>query len=228
MKYSHEGVGPSSSPDQKQYTAAMTKVHKKMETIAKKKDNPHFRSKYADLATICNELVGLLTDEGFAMPTYHTGWYGPEMGWCCLGVLRHESGEWASTLIPLINLPRQTSKGEQPPDMQGIGSAKTYAKRYALLDLTGAWVGEDDDDGNRASGREPVRQESKATVSKDAKGLAYQQAAIQAINDADSKEHAQKRLDMVRLRVKEKAVPVEVFHRVEAEFKKVWEKEVQA
>jgi hypothetical protein len=28
---------------------------------------------------------------------------------------------------------------------------------------------------------------------------------------------------MVRLRVKEKAVPVEVFHRVEAEFKKVWE-----
>lgn len=225
MRYASEGIGPSSSPELKQYTAALVRVHKKMGTIGKTKDNPHFRSKYADLATICNELVGLLTDEGFAMPTYHTGWYGPEMGWCCLGVLRHDSGEWASTLVPLINLPRQTSKGESPADMQGLGSAKTYAKRYALLDLVGAWVGEEDDDGNRASGRD--QQPAKAPP-KAAGHLAYQQGAINAINEAESKEHAKKHLDMVRLRAKEKAIPVEVFQRVEAEFKKVWEQEVHA
>ena len=224
MRYSSEGVGPSSSPETKQHTAALVRVHKKMETIAKKKDNPHFRSKYADLATICNELVGLLTEEGFAMPTYHTGWYGPEMGWCCLGVLSHDSGEWKSTLVPLINLPRETKNGTQPPDMQGFGSAKTYAKRYALLDLTGAWVGEEDDDGNRASGRTAsVQSAAKGEPKVDAKALAYQQGALNAINEADSKEHAKKHLDMVRLRAKEKAVPAEVFHRVEAEFKKVWE-----
>jgi hypothetical protein len=68
-----------------------------------------------------------------------------------------------------------------------------------------------------------VQSAAKGEPKVDAKALAYQQAALQAINEADSKEHAQKRLDMVRLRVKEKAVPAEVFHRVEAEFKKVWE-----
>ena len=230
MKYSHEGVGPSSSPELKQHTAALINVHKKMETIAKKKDNPHFRSKYADLATICNELVGLLTEVGFAMPTYHTGWYGPEMGWCCLGVLKHGSGEWTSTLVPLINLPRETKNGTQPPDMQGLGSAKTYAKRYALLDLVGAWVGEEDDDGNRASGRgaEQSATGKKPEVKTEPKHMVYLQGAINAINEADNKDQAKKHLDMVRLRAKEKAVPVEVFHRVEAEFKKVWETEVQA
>lgn len=228
MRYGNEGIGPSSSPELKQHTAALVRVHKKMGTIAKTKQNPHFRSKYADLATICNELVGLLTEEGFAMPTYHTGWYGPEMGWCCLGVLKHDSGEWTSTLVPLINLPRKTKDGEQPPDMQGFGSAKTYAKRYCLLDLAGAWVGEEDDDGNRSTGRAQEPQ-ARAVPSKPSNHLAYQQGAINAINDAETREQAQKHLDLVKLRAKEKAIPAEVFHRVEAEFKKRFDKqEVQA
>lgn len=222
MKYDHYGVGPSSSPELKQHTAALVRVHKKMETIARTKQNPHFRSKYADLATICNELVGLLTEEGFAMPTYHTGWYGTEMGWCCLGILKHDSGEWTSTLVPLINLPRKTKDGEQPPDMQGLGSAKTYAKRYALLDLVGAWVGEDDDDGNRSAGR-PAEPQAKPQATKASNHLAYQQGAINAINEASDKAQAQKHLDLVKLRAKEKAIPAEVFHRVEAEFKRKWE-----
>jgi hypothetical protein len=234
MRYATEGIGPSSSPELKQHTAALIKVHKRMETIAKTKANPHFRSKYADFATICNELVELLTSEGFAMPTYSTGWYGPEMGWCCHAVLKHESGEWSSTVVPLLNLPRKTKDGDQPPDMQGLGSAKTYAKRYALLDLVGAWVGEEDDDGNRSAGRyEAPESRSPRTSSEqrsalDQKSMAYLQGALNAISEADSKEHAKKHLDMVRLRAKEKAIPAEVFHRAEAEFKKVWEQEVKA
>lgn len=216
MRYQDAGVGPSSSPDVKQYTAAMVRVHKRLGTIGRTKDNPHFRSRYADLATICNELVGLLTEEGFSMPTYHTGWYGPEMGWCCLGVLRHDSGEWASTLVPLINLPRETKNGERPPDMQGLGSAKTYAKRYALLDLTGAWVGEEDDDGNRSTGR--------SLEPRSASHLSYQQDAITAISEAKSREAAKKALDTVELRVREKHVPKSVFDKCQSVFDEKWTK----
>jgi|GEM_PF-2959545 len=217
MKYLAEGIGPSSSPDLTQHTAALVRVHKKMGTIGKTKDNPHFRSKYADLATICNELVDLLTSEGFAMPTYHTGWYGPEIGWCCLGVLKHDSGQWTSTLVPLINLPRETKSGEKPPDMQGLGSAKTYAKRYALLDLVGAWVGEEDDDGNRSTGRSESKAEPAA-----AKHLVYQQGAINAISGAENKAEAQKHLDLVQLRVREKHLPKSVFDKCQSVFQEKW------
>lgn len=216
MRYSDAGIGPSSSPELKQHTAALAKVHKKMGTIGKTKTNPHFRSKYADLATICNELVGLLTEEGFAMPTYATGWYGAEMGWCCLGTLKHDSGEWTSTLIPLI-----TAKS----GMQDLGSAKTYAKRYALLDLVGAWVGEDDDDGNRAAGKDQSRQSVEPAAKKPdsaAMNLVYLQGAINAITQAETEAEAKKHLDTVRLRVKEKAVPVDTYQRCEAAFKEKW------
>jgi hypothetical protein len=36
------------------------------------------------------------------------------------------------------------------PDAQGMGSAATYARRYALMAVAGV-VGDDDDDGNAAS-----------------------------------------------------------------------------
>jgi hypothetical protein len=112
--------------------------------------------------------------------------------------------------------------------MQAFGAAMTYAKRTLLMALVGGFSGEADDDGHSVSEQpapRPEARDGKAT----AKHLAYQQDAISAVAKADSREHAQKALDTVRLRAREKAIPVEVFHRVEAEFKKVWDKEeVQA
>ena len=44
-------------------------------------------------------------------------------------------------------------------NMQGVGSAVTYAKRYGLLSLSGMEPDEnpDDDDGNKASGTKPKK-----------------------------------------------------------------------
>lgn len=219
MNYGN-GVGPSSSPELKQHTAALRKVHARMGTIAKKKQNPHFRSKYADLATICEELTQIVTEEGFAMPTYHTGWYGQDMGWCCLGVLKHESGEWTSTLIPLI-----TAKS----GMQDLGSAKTYAKRYALLDLTGAWVGQDDDDGNRAAGVGQSRAEARPAESPPAqtaaRSMEIEARAAQALAQAKTPEDGEKVLDTIRLRISQKVCDPAVLKRTEKLFEERFPKQ---
>ena len=104
--------------------------------------------------------------------------------------------------------------------MQSFGAAMTYAKRTLLMALAGGFSGEADDDGNSVS--DQPRQEVKSQP-KASNHLVYQQGALNAINEAETKEQAQKHLDMVRLRAKEKAIPAEVFHRVEAEFKRKWE-----
>jgi hypothetical protein len=104
--------------------------------------------------------------------------------------------------------------------MQGFGAAMTYAKRTLLMALTGGFSGEPDDDGNAV--------QSSAPKTGDVyKSLAYEQGAKKAIAEAETKAEAQKHLDTVRLRAKEKSVPPEVFKRCEEEFNRVWQKEAK-
>jgi ERF superfamily len=208
MNYDNNILGPSCSPETSELTKALAKAQAEYPIVAYDSANPHFKSKFASYAQCCDSLRGPLTKNGLSLPDFRPGLVGGQ--WIVVGTLRHSSGQWISGAAPLL-------MGKS--DMQSFGAAMTYAKRTLLMALCGGFSGEADDDGQSVSEQSVKKIEPKS----DPRGLAYQQAAIQAINEADSKEHAQKRLDMVRLRVKEKAVPVEVFHRVEAEFKKVWE-----
>lgn len=236
MNYHTEGIGPSSSPETAKFTEALIEAQANFRTIAKSADNPAFRSKYATFEGASEALRPIMTAAGFAMPTYHTGWYGPEMGWCCLGVLRHKSGEWSSSLVPLINLPSERKDfktGEikvTPPNMQGLGSATTYAKRQLLLQLTGAWVGENDDDGNDARGdrkassvaAEPVTVRPSQTL---AKSMEIEAAATRELAAAKSIDDAQKVLDRVKLRVSQKVCDAKVLQRLQAKFDGQFSKE---
>lgn len=230
MNYHAEGVGPSSSPEVSKHTAALRGAQAKFKTILKNADNPAFKSKYATFEGASETLLPYLTESGFAMPTYHPGYYGPEMGWCCLGVLRHDSGEWTSALVPLINLPTERKDyktGEikvTPPNMQGFGGSLTYAKRQLLLALTGAWVGEHDDDGNGVSGAShTARAEAVQTIT--AAAMQYESKAKAAIAEAKDVAEAEKQLAKVELRAREKSVPPEVYRRCKAEFERKWKKE---
>jgi len=209
MNYDNNILGPSCSPETSELTKSLAKAQAEYVIVAYDSANPHFKSKFASYAQCCDSLRGPLTKNGLSLPDFRPGLVGGQ--WIVIGTLRHSSGQWISGAAPLL-------MGKS--DMQSFGAAMTYAKRTLLMALCGGFSGEADDDGNGLGEQQPQK---KSEPKSDPRGLAYQQAAIQAINEADSKEHAQKRLDMVRLRVKEKAVPVEVFHRVEAEFKKVWE-----
>lgn len=103
--------------------------------------NPHFRSRFASLASVRNSVVPVLARHGIAMTQ---DVQTVEKGVACYTTLWHESGQ-SLTFGPLV---MPASK----PDAQGFGSAATYARRYALMAVCGV-VGDDDDDANAASGK---------------------------------------------------------------------------
>jgi len=230
MNYTNNGIGPSSSPSTKHYAAALRKAQMKFKTIAKNADNPAFRSKYATFDGASEALLPPLTDEGFCLPTYHPGYFGSEMGWCCLAVLEHaESGEWKSALIPLINEPEERKDHKTggvktlAPNMQGFGKALSYAKRQALLAVTGAWVGEVDTDGGPDEPefrQAPVR---KAEPTKAIQQLQLEQGWKKSIADSADRATAVNVMKTVELRLREKAIDRACYDRCKAEFTKCWD-----
>jgi hypothetical protein len=116
--------------------AAMAQAQAKMENATLNKTNPHFRSRYADLAAIRDAVIPPLTEHGIAV------WQvvgTTDNGLPCLHTtLAHNSGEFVrSTYV----LPSQVK------NQQEFGSALTYARRYSLAALCGVSA-EEDDDGN--------------------------------------------------------------------------------
>lgn len=98
--------------------------------------NPHFKSKYASLGSVTKAVIPKLTEHGFA---FSVGSF-VENGLLVVDAhLLHESGESRSLQFPIVDT-----------NPQKIGSALSYARRYALSALTGV-VADEDDDGNAAS-----------------------------------------------------------------------------
>lgn len=92
--------------------------------------------KYADLTLLTEKVMPLLSKHGLAfiaLPNISDGVFGLTYE------LRHESGDSVSGHYPLPNSAPQE-----------IGSAITYARRYALAAVTGVAPGGDDDDAQKA------------------------------------------------------------------------------
>lgn len=125
----------------KQLSAALASAQKLIKVAAKEAVNPHFKSKYADLAEVFNACRQGLQEFGIAViqaPGY-------EAGVATLTTrLLHSSGEWIEATAAC-----RLSKD----DPQGLGSAVTYLRRYALAAMLGI-VADDDDDANEASRRD--------------------------------------------------------------------------
>jgi hypothetical protein len=121
--------------------AALIAAQKAMGKALKQSNNPHFRAKYADLGNVMDACIPALNGNGIAV-------FQPcgedENGRYVATVLLHESGEKLECKVPLI-----VSKN----DMQGYGSAVTYARRYGLMSMAG--IAPEDDDGNAAAAAPP-------------------------------------------------------------------------
>ncbi len=137
--------------------AALVKAQATMGVALKDSTNPHFKSKYADLASIINAAREPLADNGLAViQRSHPNDRGVQLE----TMLIHESGEWISDgglFLPAAKV-----------DPQGFGSAMTYARRYAYAAMLG--IVQDDDDGARA-----VAQQQAARFAADAPKLNQQQ-----------------------------------------------------
>lgn len=116
--------------------------------------NPHFRSKYATLTSVMNSIREPMKKNGLSVVQVV---FELEKGMILETTVFHASGEWLSSDMPLY-----ISKD----DMQGLGSAITYAKRYAISAMLGI-VADDDDDANAATGKPMERESLKRPVQTD-------------------------------------------------------------
>lgn len=117
--------------------SAMAAAFAKIEAATKSANNPHFKSKYADLGSVIDAIKPALVEHGLfftQQPAQFDGAVAVET------VLRHASGEAISlgTVVVPVN----------KNDAQAYGSALTYARRYGLVTAFG--VPTEDDDGNAA------------------------------------------------------------------------------
>lgn len=117
--------------------AALSKAQAVIAGAVKDKTNPHFRSAYADLASVWDACRKPLTDNGLSVAQTAATDEGRV---CVTTLLMHASGQWISDTLAM----RPTKD-----DPQGVGSCITYARRYALAAIVG--VSPEDDDGNAAS-----------------------------------------------------------------------------
>lgn len=135
--------------------AALAKAQGEIGGATKGALNPHFKSKYADLASVVDAIREPFAKNGLAM---HQAYRSSDGTLHIVTRIIHNSGQWIEDDgVPLL-LSKQ--------DMQGLGSASTYARRYGLMAAAG--VAPEDDDGNDAVGKtrggaEPIAAGNRGT-----------------------------------------------------------------
>jgi hypothetical protein len=139
LKKPTAGTTPSRSVELKELFTALAKAQMDIEVAGLHNENPFFKSRYADLATVVRASRPHLTKNGLSviqqiMPNddgqliLHT-------------ILAHSSGQWIETRMRVI--PAKN-------DVQTLGSTLTYLRRYSYAALVGVVAGTDDDDGEVA------------------------------------------------------------------------------
>lgn len=130
--------------------SALAVAQAQMGKALKSANNPHFRSKYADLGSVVDACMPALNANGIAVvqPTVddETGRYVETI------LIHGASDTQLKCRVPLI---------VQKNDMQGYGSAVTYARRYGLMSMAG--IAPEDDDGHAATKARPEPEPQRPT-----------------------------------------------------------------
>lgn len=154
---------------------AFIKAEHAVGAVKKSANNPHFKSKYADLEAVVDACSEALEKNNLGY------WQSVSLdGTTMITRIWHESGQWMEGYTPLI-------VGKN--DMQGLGSASTYARRYGLMSALG--IAPEDDDGNAAA-KSPADAKGKPKAAEKPPAHIERAAQIagfmQAMNDVDELE----------------------------------------
>jgi hypothetical protein len=117
-------------------TKAMFCFQTKVSAVKKSANNPHFKSKYADLSAILEVINPIMIECGLLV-TQH-----PNEDSLVTTVYHADSGEWMQS--------EQVLRMKDLNNPQQQGSAITYARRYALASIFN--LNQEDDDANTATG----------------------------------------------------------------------------
>lgn len=148
---------------------ALAKAQGSFETVTKDAKNPFFKSRYADLATVISATSKALSANDLAFIQSPGNVTGKSL--TLTSILAHSSGEW---IRGELEMPLKEATA------QGVGSAITYARRYAaqaILNVAG-----EDDDGNAATRGSSDKEESNEEFDQRTEGqrviLPHQATAI--------------------------------------------------
>ena len=174
----------------KELATALNKFQAECSGAKKDADNPFFGSKYANLEAVINCAKSALDNNGLAVsqfPIMDQGYCGVET------ILMHSSGEWISNTL-LLACKKQ--------DPQAMGSAITYARRYAYQSVLG--IPSEDDDGEKyiTSNQAPIQQQAPVQATYQKISVAQAQ---ELLNIAGSKNKAS--VDQVLNGAKIKDIP---------------------
>jgi hypothetical protein len=128
---------------------AVSTAQGEMSHASKSTVNPFFKSTYSTLTQVWDAIREPLSKNNISV---FQDVITNQTGISVTTLLSHSSGQWMEFGPLEITLVKK--------DAQSIGSATSYAKRYALSAAIGVVSGEDDDDGEKAMARD---QPSKTT-----------------------------------------------------------------
>ncbi len=158
--------------------AALAAAQREIRSAEMDRENPHFRSRYATLASVWDACREPLASHGLSVSQAPSSTpakrvqvveardgTSSEVTVSCERValdtvLLHSSGQWLASRIELV------ARDSSP---QAVGSAITYARRYALAALVG--VAPDDDDGNDAQPQPGPKPRQAASGSNPSPGV---------------------------------------------------------
>src|SRR5690349_6289254 len=124
--------------------SALAKAQGEMKPAVFNKKNPHFGQRYADFTGCMDACRAPLSTNGLAVSQLPT--FTNDGKFVLNTLLLHSSGQWMACEFPL--------NSKTPDNIQSLGSAMSYAKRYSLCGMLGIVADEDiDDDGESAEGR---------------------------------------------------------------------------
>lgn len=120
----------------------LLEFQKKGLSVKKSSINPHFKNEYADINEVLATVTKPLNELGVVIIQSPDSFNNLNQNIQGLRTKLYdtESGTYVECLTPFIN----------PTDMQKLGGAITYARRYSLIAMLG--LEDEDDDGNKASG----------------------------------------------------------------------------
>jgi hypothetical protein len=133
---------------------ALAKFHSLVSTISKDAKNPFFKSSYASLPHILTEIQEPLEKSGLVITQF------PDNEGLTTLLIHADSGEYlqATYIMPV-------AKANDP---QALGSAISYARRYAVSSILNLKIDDDDAEGAMKHVRNPQVQDDKQWLNKGA------------------------------------------------------------
>lgn len=152
----------------KELAVALAKAQGEMQVADLNKENPYFKSRYADFKSVVQASRPFLAKHGLSV--IQNIFAHPDGQSILHTILLHNSGEYVESRMRIV-----------PPknDIQTIKSYTTYLKRMAYESLIGVVTGDEDDDGEIAmaearqiiakgpSTKYDPKQQSPETISRD-------------------------------------------------------------